>query len=389
MQPAASLSRLGTESAFQVLARAEALRRQGRDVISLAIGQPDFATPPHVVEAAVKALRDGQHGYTPANGILPLRQAIAADLERRHGAPVDPERILVVPGGKVTMFFACLALVEAGSEVIYPDPGFPIYRSLIDYCGGVAVPLPLSAERGFAVDPAALAERITPRTRLIILNSPGNPTGGVTGAAAVAEIAALVARHPGTALLADEIYSQLLYEGAEHASFLGREEIAGQLILLDGFSKSYAMTGWRLGYGVWPERLVEGVTRLAINAHSCVNAATQWAGIAALEGPQDALEEMRRAFDERRRLLVEGLNRLPGVAARLPGGAFYAFPSIAETGWRDRDLERALLEEAGLAVLAGSGFGAAGAGHLRFSYAASKATISEALGRLERFLLKN
>ncbi len=389
MQVSASLQRLGTESAFQVLARAEALRRQGRDIISLSIGQPDFPTPDHIVEAAVKALRDGQHGYTPANGILPLREAIAADLTRRHGQEADPERIIVVPGGKVTMFFAFLALVEPGDEVIYPDPGFPIYRSLVDFCGARPVPLPLTQANGFAVDPDALAERITPKTRLVIVNTPGNPTGGVTGRAAVERIARVIADNPQTALLADEIYSLLLYDGAEHCSFLGQPGIEEQLILLDGFSKTYAMTGWRLGYGLWPKAMVEGVTRLAINAHSCVNAATQWAGIAALEGPQDFVTTMRDAFASRRRRLVDGLNALPGVEAVDPGGAFYAFPSISGTGWQDKALETALLEEAGVATLAGTGFGASGAGHLRFSYAASEAAIAEALERIRQFLLKN
>lgn len=388
MQISASLDRLGTESAFQVLARAEALRRQGRDIISLAIGQPDFPTPPHVVEAAIKALRDGAHGYTPANGILPLREAIAADLLRRHARELDPDRVLVVPGGKVTMFFAFLAMVEPGCEVVYPDPGFPIYRSLIDYCGAIPVPLPLSADNGFAVDPEALAARITPRTRLVVVNSPGNPTGGVTGPQSVQAIAKTIAENPQTALLSDEIYSLLLYDGAEHHSFLKHPELDEQLIMLDGFSKSYAMTGWRLGYGVWPKRLVEGVGRLAINSHSCVNAATQWAGIAALEGPQDCVEEMRQTFARRRRLVIEGLNALPGVDAVASGGAFYAFPSIAGTGLDDRELETLLLEEAGVATLAGSAFGDAGAGHLRFSYAASDSVIEKALERIDQCLPK-
>jgi len=389
MQPAAPLTRLGTESAFQVLARAEALKRQGRDIVSLSIGQPDFPPPPHVVEAAIKALKDGHHGYTAANGIPELREAIAADLERRHRVGVDPGRLLVVPGGKMTMFFAFLATVEPGSEVIYPDPGFPIYRSLVDYCGAVPVPLPLTAAKGFATDPEDVASRISEKTRLIILNSPSNPTGGVTDAMAVARLAEIIAGYPRAALLSDEIYSQLVYSGARHASFLNHPEIAGQLILLDGFSKTYAMTGWRLGYGLWPESLIEPVTRLAINAHSCVNAATQWAGIAALTGPQDALEEMRTAFERRRSLLIDGLNRLPGFEAPMPGGAFYAFPSIVGTGRDDRSLETALLEEAGVAVLAGSGFGAAGAGHLRLSYAASEGTLTEALARIEALLHKD
>ncbi len=389
MQISASLDRLGTESAFQVLARAEALRRQGRDIISLAIGQPDFPTPEHVVEAAIKAMRDGAHGYTAANGILPLRDAITADLAARHGRMVEPDRVLVVPGGKMTMFFAFLAMVEPGSEVIYPDPGFPIYRSLVDYCGAIPVPLPLCADNGFAVDPDALAARITEKTRLVIVNSPGNPTGGVTQPAAIKAIAKVIAENPQTALLSDEIYSLLLYDGAEHHSFLKHPELDGQLILLDGFSKSYAMTGWRLGYGVWPSRLIEGVTRLAINAHSCVNAPTQWAGVAALQGPQDCVAQMRRTFARRRRLVIDGLNALPGVSAAASGGAFYAFPSIAGTGCSDKALEETLLDEAGVATLAGSAFGEAGRDHLRFSYAASDAAIEEALQRIGHCLLKN
>ncbi|MEO1190207.1 MAG: pyridoxal phosphate-dependent aminotransferase [Pseudomonadota bacterium] len=383
MQALPSLARLGTESAFVVLARAEELRRQGRDVISLAIGQPDAPTAPHIVEAAIKALRDGAHGYTDAQGIPPLRAAIAADLERRHGSAVSPERILVVPGGKMTMFFACLALAGPGREVIYPDPGFPIYRSLVNYTGATPVPLPLRAETGFAIEPKALAERLSEKTSLVILNSPGNPTGGVTAPAAIEQIAEVMIRRPQAALLSDEIYSCLTYAPQRHLSFLTFPELADQLILLDGFSKSYAMTGWRLGYGVWPQSLIGPVTRLAINAHSCVNAPTQWAGIAALEGSQETVEALRQSFEARRRLLLDGLAGIPGLEAPEPGGAFYVFPRITNTAWDDKSLETALLEEAGLATLAGGAFGPCGAGHLRLSYAASEVTIREALARIE------
>ena len=386
LHTAASLDRLGTETAFDVLAKAARLAAQGKSIINLGIGQPDFPTPPHIVEAAVKALRDGQHGYTPANGIPALRAAVAADIAKYRGVEISPDRVLIVPGGKVTMFFAILMFGEPGAEILYPDPGFPIYRSMIRYSGAKDVAIPLKEENGFAFSAEEVLGLITPRTRLIILNSPGNPTGGVVPKAEMDKLVAGLAERPDIAVMSDEIYARLVYDGGEPVSILAYPELADRAILLDGWSKTYAMTGWRLGYSVWPEALIEKATRLAINSHSCVNAPTQFAGIAALEGPQDAVDAMRQAFDQRRRRIVGLLNQLPGVTCIEPGGAFYAFPNITGTGIDERTLQNRLLEEAGVATIAGTSFGDHGKGFLRFSYANSLEAIEEAIARIGRLL---
>jgi aspartate/methionine/tyrosine aminotransferase len=386
LQLAQAMSRLGTESAFEVLARAKALEAKGKSVINLGIGQPDFLTPPHIVEAAVKALRDGQHGYTPANGIPQLREAVAADLHRRHGVTVDPGCVLIVPGGKVTMFFAILMFGEAGSEIMYPNPGFPIYESAINFSGAKAVPIPLLEKNGFAFSAEDVLSRITPRTRLIIINSPANPTGGVVPRTEWDKLVAGLEQFPNVAVMSDEIYSQMLYDGREHVTLLGYEQMRERTILLDGWSKTYAMTGWRLGFSVWPKALIEQATRLAINCHSCVNAPTQFAGIAALEGPQDEAVKMVEAFDARRKVVVEELNKLSGVSCVEPGGAFYAFPNISRTGLRAKEFERRLLEEAGVATVAGTSFGSYGEGYLRLSYANSTENIREAIRRMDGWL---
>ncbi|MEK7819634.1 MAG: pyridoxal phosphate-dependent aminotransferase [Pseudomonadota bacterium] len=383
---AAAVGRLGTESAFEVLARAEALRRQGRDVINLGIGQPDFSSPPHVVEAAIRALRDGHHGYTPANGIPPLREAVAADLHARFGAGVDPDCVVVVPGGKMTMFFAVLMFGEPGAEIVFPDPGFPIYESLIRFTGAKPVPMVLREENGFSFKADDVLALIGPATRLLILNSPANPTGGSVPKAEMDRLAQGLKRHPQVAILSDEIYSRIVYDGHPHASLLAYPHLRERLIVLDGWSKTYAMTGWRLGFGVWPKAWVETVIRLCVNSHSCVNAPAQWAGIAALQGPQDAVWAMVRAFDERRRVIVPALNRIPGIRCAEPGGAFYAFPNIAGTGMDSRTLQNRLLEEAGVASVAGTAFGAHGEGFIRFSYAAGLERIEEALARIRALL---
>jgi aspartate/methionine/tyrosine aminotransferase len=383
---AAAMARIGTESAFEVLARAKALEAEGRSIINLGIGQPDFQTPPHIVEAAVKALRDGHHGYTPANGIPELRAAVAADIDRRLKVAVDPDDVVIVPGGKVTMFFAVLCFGEPGAEIIYPNPGFPIYESIIAFSGATPVAVPLLEKNGFAFSAEDVLSRITPATRLIILNSPANPTGGVTPRAEVDKLVAGLEHHPEVAVMSDEIYGQMLYDGREHASLMHYPELRNRLILLDGWSKTYAMTGWRLGYAVWPKEMVEGVTRLAINCHSCVNASAQFAGIAALEGPQDAARDMVTAFEARRQVVVEELNALPGVSCIDPGGAFYAFPNITGTGIPAKELEIKLLEEAGVASIAGTSFGIHGEGYLRISYANSVDNIKEAMGRIRAWL---
>ncbi|MFD1703748.1 pyridoxal phosphate-dependent aminotransferase [Methylopila henanensis] len=382
----AAFDRIGEENAFAVLARATALAAQGRDIVNLGIGQPDFPTPPHVVEAAVKALRDGQHGYTPSVGILPLREAVARDLHRRFGVEVDPDLVMIVPGGKVTMYAAIRLFGEPGAEILYPDPGFPIYRSMIEHTGATPIPVPAREENGFAFSAEELLALITPKTRLIIINSPGNPTGGVTPAAEIDKLVKGLAAHPNVALMSDEIYDQLVFDGLEHRTLLAYPEIRDRLIVLNGWSKTYAMTGWRLGWSVWPKTLYENVRKLAVNAWSCVNAPTQFAGIAALDGPQDAVAHMREEFDRRRKLVTEGLNKLPGVSSVSPKGAFYAFPNVGETGWKAKPLASALLEETGVATIGGPDFGVHGEGYIRLSYANSAENIARALARMGDFL---
>ena len=386
LQIVPSFSRIGEENAFAVLARATDLARQGKDVINLGIGQPDFPTPDHIVEAAVKALRDGHHGYTPANGILPLREAVAADLHKRFSVEVSPEEVMIVPGGKVTMFMAILMFGEPGAEILYPDPGFPIYRSMIEYTGATPVPVPIREENGFAFSAEETLSLITPRTRLLIVNSPANPTGGVTPKAEVDKLVAGLAAHPDVAVMSDEIYDQMLYDGERHVCLLSYPEIRDRLILLNGWSKTYAMTGWRLGYSVWPKPLYDNARKLAVNSHSCVNAPAQWAGLAALTGPQDAVSTMLAEFDRRRKAVVAGLNDLPGVSCITPKGAFYAFPNVSQTGWKAKKLASALLEETGVATIGGPDFGVHGEGYIRLSYANSLENIERALERMKGFL---
>jgi len=383
---AGRMSVLGTETAFEVLARANALAAQGRSIINLGIGQPDFPTPEHIVEAGRKALADGHHGYTPANGIPPLRAAVSADLLRRHGIEVSPDLVLVVPGGKVTMFFAILMFGEPGVEILYPNPGFPIYESVIRFSGAAPVPIPLHEAAGFSFSAEEVLDKITPRTRLMIINSPANPTGGVVPRHELDRLVAGLERHPHVAVLSDEIYGEILYDGAEHVSLLRYPSLRDRLILLDGWSKTYAMTGWRLGYAVWPEALIGHAERLAINCHSCVNAAAQYAGIAALTGPREPVHRMVAAFAERRELIVAALNGLPGVRCAQPGGAFYTFPNITGTGCDARTLQGQLLEQTGVATIAGTSFGEYGEGYLRFSYANSREAIGEAIDRIRNFL---
>jgi len=384
-----AFSRIGDENAFAVLARATELQRQGRDIVNLGIGQPDFKTAPHIVEAAIKALRDGHHGYTPANGIAPLREAVAADLLRRHGVEVSPELVLIAPGGKVTMHMAILMFGAPGADILYPDPGFPIYRSMIEFTGARAVPVPMREENGFAFSAAETLSLITPQTRLVVLNSPANPTGGVTPRDEIDKLVAGLARWPDVAILSDEIYGQMTYDNHRHQTLLAYPEIRDRLILLDGWSKTYAMTGWRLGYSVWPPALYDAARKFAVNSYSCVNAAAQFAGLAALTGPQDTVAAMVAEFDARRRLVVDGLNALPGVGAATPKGAFYAFPNIAATGWKAKALASALLEEAGVATIGGPDFGVYGEGYLRLSYAASRADTARALERIDAFLRRS
>ncbi len=385
----AGFDRIGEENAFAVLARATELVNQGRDIINLGIGQPDFKTPDHIVEAAIKALRDGHHGYTPATGIAPLREAVSADLLKRHGVETDPGNVMIVPGGKVTMFMAILMFGEPGAEILYPDPGFPIYRSMIEFTGARPVPVPIREENDFAFSAEETLALITGKTRLLILNSPANPTGGVTPRSEIETLVKGLEDHPGVAVLSDEIYSQMTYDGMEHVSLLQFPSLRDRLILLDGWSKTYAMTGWRMGFSLWPDALIDKARKLAVNAWSCVNAPAQFGGLAALTGPQTAVTEMVREFDTRRKVIVEGLNAIEAVSCRTPLGAFYAYPNIGKTGWKAKELASALLEEAGVAVIGGPDFGILGEGYIRLSYANSTQNIKTALERVKTFLETN
>jgi aspartate aminotransferase len=381
MKLASRMQRLGTETAFEVLVRARALEAQGREVIHLEIGEPDFDTPPNVSAAGVAAIHEGWTHYGPASGQPDLRQAISSYLNRSRGTSYQPENIVVTPGGKPIMFFLILALLEEGDEAIFPDPGFPIYRSMIDFVGAKAVPLPIREENDFRLDVAELATRITPRTKFLIINSPANPTGGVLTQDDLRAIAELAVAND-LFVLADEIYSEIIYDGEHHsiATFPGMAE---RTAILDGFSKTYAMTGWRLGYGAMPEWLAEHVSRLMVNSVSCTASLVQRAGLEALTGPQDAVRDMISAFRRRRDLMVEGLNAISGISCRKPAGAFYVFPNITGTGMNSKEFADLLLKEFGVAAIAGTSFGDQGEGYLRLSYANSEENLAKALTRIE------
>jgi aspartate aminotransferase len=381
------MSRLGTETAFEVLNKARALERQGKDIVHLEIGEPDFDTPSNVVEAAVDALHKGWTHYGPSAGLPELRQAIAEYVSRTRGVPVASDEVVVVPGGKPIIFFSILSLVDEGDEVIYPNPGFPIYESMIHYVGGRAVPIQLREERDFGLDVNELAALINDRTRLIILNSPQNPTGGVLSKSAIQDIADAIGDR-NIMIMSDEIYSRLIFEG-EHFSIMSIPGFKDRTILLDGFSKTYAMTGWRMGYGVMRSDLATQVTRLMTNSNSCTASFTQVAGIEALRGDQSSVDRMRDEFKRRRDVFVAGLNKIKGFSCRMPKGAFYTFPNISDTGWPSKKLADAILQEAGVACLSGTAFGDYGEGYLRFSVANSLENLNKALDRIQQWTSKN
>jgi aspartate/methionine/tyrosine aminotransferase len=384
---ASRMDRMGTETAFEAAARARALEATGRDVIHLEIGEPDFDTPRHISEAAARGVLDeGMTHYTPAAGIAPLREAIAADVKRWKGIDTSPEHVVVTPGAKPIMFYAMLALVEDGDEVIYPNPGFPIYESMARYAGGTAVPAPLREEHDFRMDVAEVESLVTPRTKVIIFNSPHNPTGSTLSADDIRQIARIAIEHD-LVVLADEIYGRLQYEG-ELLSIATLPGMAERTITLDGFSKTFAMTGWRLGYGIVPEWLVPSFSRLVINSVSCTNAFAQAGAVAALTGPQDEPMRFREEFIARRGLIVEGLNAIPGVSCVMPHGAFYAFPNVSSFGRSSVEIADHLLYDAGVCGLAGTSFGSYGEGYLRFSYANSRENIGRALERIGESLAK-
>jgi len=378
------MSRLGTETAFEVLNRARELERQGKDIIHLEIGEPDFDTPENIIQSAVSALNAGWTHYGPSAGLPDLRKAIADEVSHSRGVRVQPEEVVVVPGGKPIIFFSILALVDEGDEVIYPNPGFPIYESMINYVGGKGVPIRLREERDFRLDVSELEKLITDRTRLIIINSPHNPTGGVLNKRDIEQIAQAIGDR-NIFVLSDEIYSRLIFEGSHH-SIMTEPGFKERTILLDGFSKAYAMTGWRMGYGVMRPDLAWQVARLMTNSNSCTASFSQVAGIEALRGDQGSVDHMREEFQRRRDMFVAGLNRIKGYSCRMPKGAFYVFPNITATGWKSKPLADALLEEAGVACLSGTSFGVFGEGYLRFSIANSMENLRKALERIERWV---
>ncbi len=386
MQLAGRMGRLGTESAFAVLAQAQALEAKGREIVHLEIGEPDFPTPPHIVEAAVEALRAGRTHYVPAPGIPPLREAVAAFLERTGRLRTSPSRVLVTPGAKPIMFYTIMALCQEGDEVLCPDPGFPMYESISAFSGAVPVPVPLREQNGFRIDPEEVERLVTRRTKLLIINSPHNPCGSALTRTDCEALAAIAMRHD-LVVLTDEVYWPITYNGG-HASVLDVDGMAERTVLLDGWSKRFAMTGWRLGFGVFPAGLVEPVTRLVINSVSCTSAFSQYAAIAALEGPWEPVEQMVAEFRARRDVMVDGLNRLPGVTCKMPDGAFYVFPSVKALGTPAAELQGKLLDEAGVACLPGTAFGAFGEGYLRLSYANSIPNIERALASIGDWLAR-
>jgi aspartate aminotransferase len=381
------MARLGTETAFEVLVKAKALEAQGRDIIHLEIGEPDFDTPSNIIEAGCDALRKGFTHYGPSAGMMDLREVIAQHVSKTRRVNVTPDEVVVVPGGKPIIFFSILALAEDGDEIIYPNPGFPIYESMINYVGAKAVPIRLREELDFRLDVDEFASLINDRTKLVILNSPQNPTGGVLTEEDIAAIARAIGDR-NIMVLSDEIYSRLIFEGEDH-SIMSIDDMKERTILLDGFSKTYAMTGWRMGYGVMRPDLAAHISRLMTNSNSCTASFTQVAGIEALRGPQDVVDKMRTEFQKRRDVMVAGLNKIKGFSCRLPHGAFYVFPNITETGWPSKKLADALLDDAGVAALSGTAFGAFGEGYLRFSVANSVENIEKALDRIDAWAAKN
>ena len=386
MKLAASLDRLGTESAFSVLAEAKKLEAAGNPMIHLGLGQPDFKTPKHVVEAAKKALDDGHHGYVLSNGILECRQAVTRWIKKRYNAEVDPERITIMPGGKPTMHYAIQCFGEPGAEIIHPTPAFPIYESMINYTGSTAVPYDLTEDKDLKFSADKILSLITDKTRLLILINPNNPTGSFVEKSEIDKLAEGLKKHPHVTILSDEIYSRQIFDGKEMPTFFNYPELRDRLIVLEGWSKAYSMTGWRLGWSFWPENLIEHVNKLLINSVSCVNAAAQFEGIAALDGSDDSIHLMMEKFTQRRKLIHEGLNSLPGIECSLPGGAFYAFPKVIGTGMDGSEFCKRAMHEAGVAIVPGTAFGKTSKDYVRFSFAASQDNISNALENIKKML---
>jgi len=386
MKLAKNLERLGTESAFKILAEAKKLESEGKEIIHLSLGQPDFKTPKHIVDAAKKALDDGHHGYVLPNGTIECRKAVMRKIKSLYNAEIDPNRVIIMPGGKPTMYYAITLFGEPGTEIIYPDPGFPIYESMINYTGAKAVPINILENNDFSMNPEKILSLITDKTRLIILNNPNNPTGGFTEKSKIDQLAEGLKKFPDVAILSDEIYSRQIFDNKKMPTFFDYPELYNRLIVLDGWSKAYSMTGWRLGWGVWPEHLVEHVIKFCVNNHSCVNAAVQLGGIAALDGSDDFITMMMEKFMKRRKIIFEGLNSINGIECSLPGGGFYAFPKVIETGMNGQEFAKKCLHEAGVAIVPGTAFGKKADDYVRFSFAASQNDISKALEKIRKML---
>ena len=386
MKLAKNLSKLGTETAFKVLAEAKKLEKQGKKIIHLSLGQPDFKTPDHIVDATVKALKEGHHGYVLPNGISECREAVSRKIKKLYNAKIHPERIVIMPGGKPTMYYAISLFGEPGSEIVYPDPGFPIYESMINYTGAKAVPINLLESKNFTLNPERILSLINNKTRLLILNNPTNPMGSFTEKKVIDKLAEGLKKYPNVTILSDESYDRLIFDNKSMSTFFNYPDLYDRLIILNGWSKTYAMTGWRLGWGVWPEKLVEHVIKFCVNNHSCVNAAIQFGGIAALDGDEKPLNDMMKRFLARRKIIYEGLNNLRGVECSLPGGAFYVFPNIKGTGMSGAEFSKKCLYEAGVAIVPGTSFGKFAKDYVRFSFAASRDDISQALEKIKKIL---
>ena len=386
MKIAKNVNKLGTESAFKVFAEAKKLEKKGKEIIHLGLGQPDFKTPSHIVDATIKALKDGHHGYVLPNGLIECREAVSRKIKSLYKANINPERIVIMPGGKPTMYYAISLFGEPGVEIIYPDPGFPIYKSMIDYTGAKAIPLNLTESKDFSINPEKILSLTNDNTRLLILNNPNNPTGSFTEKNKINELVAGLKKFPHVTILSDEIYSRLIFDDKEMPTFFNYPDLYDRLIVLEGWSKTYCMTGWRLGWSVWPEQLIEHVVKFCINNHSCVNAAIQYGGIAALDGPEDELNNVVEKFSLRRKLIVDGLNSLKGVECSLPGGTFYAFPNVKGTGMNGEEFANKCLHEVGVAIVPGTAFGDFAIDYVRFSFAASSENISKAIEKIDKIL---
>ena len=386
MKIAKNVNKLGNETAFKVLAEAKKLEKKGKEIIHLGLGQPDFKTPSHIVDATIKALKDGHHGYVLPNGKIECREAVSRKIKSLYKANINPERIVIMPGGKPTMYYAISLFGEPGVEIIYPDPGFPIYKSMIDYTGAKAIPLNLTESKDFSINPEKILSLINDNTRLLILNNPNNPTGSFTEKNKINELVAGLKKFPHVTILSDEIYSRLIFDDKEMPTFFNYPDLYDRLIVLEGWSKTYCMTGWRLGWSVWPEQLIEHVVKFCINNHSCVNAAIQYGGIAALDGPEDELNNVVEKFSLRRKLIVDGLNSLKGVECSLPGGTFYAFPNVKGTGMNGEEFANKCLHEVGVAIVPGTAFGNFAIDYVRFSFASSSEYISKSIEKIDKIL---